>query len=81
MESEYINNIVGGNNMREVLKLEDISKTYQAKNGEIEALKDVNFIVNEGEFASIIGPSGCGKSTLLSIVAGLEKKSKRKDIY
>jgi len=81
MESEYINNIVGGNNMREVLKLEDISKTYQAKNGEIEALKDVNFIVNEGEFASIIGPSGCGKSTLLSIIAGLEKKSKRKNIY
>lgn len=64
--------------MREVLKLENISKTYQAKNGEIEALKDVNFSVEEGEFVSIIGPSGCGKSTLLSIVAGLEKKSSGK---
>ena len=63
--------------MREVLKLENINKTYQAKNGEIEALKNVNFSVNEGEFASIIGPSGCGKSTLLSIIAGLENKSKR----
>lgn len=64
--------------MREVLKLENISKTYQAKNGEIEALKDVNFSVGEGEFVSIIGPSGCGKSTLLSIIAGLEKKTSGK---
>ena len=64
--------------MREVLKLENISKTYQAKNGEIEALKDINFIVGEGEFVSIIGPSGCGKSTLLSIIAGLENKSSGK---
>ena len=64
--------------MREVLKLENISKTYQAKNGEIEALKDINFSVGEGEFVSIIGPSGCGKSTLLSIIAGLENKSSGK---
>lgn len=67
--------------MREVLKLENINKTYQAKNGEIEALKNVKFSVNEGEFVSIIGPSGCGKSTLLSIIAGLENKSKRKNLY
>ncbi len=64
--------------MKEVLKLENINKTYQAKNGEIEALKDINFSVKEGEFVSIIGPSGCGKSTLLSIIAGLEKKSSGK---
>ena len=64
--------------MREVLKLENINKTYQAKNGEIEALRDINFSVEEGEFVSIIGPSGCGKSTLLSIIAGLEKKSSGK---
>lgn len=64
--------------MREVLKLENVNKTYQAKNGEIEALKDINFSVMDGEFVSIIGPSGCGKSTLLSIIAGLEKKSSGK---
>ena len=64
--------------MREVLKLENICKTYQAKNGETEAVRNVNFSVNEGEFVSIIGPSGCGKSTILSIVAGLEKKSSGK---
>lgn len=61
--------------MREVLKLENISKTYQAKNGEIEALRNISFSVKEGEFVSIIGPSGCGKSTLLSIVSGLEDKT------
>ena len=64
--------------MKEVLKIEKISKTYQAKNGEVEALKDINFSVGEGEFVSIIGPSGCGKSTLLSIIAGLENKSSGK---
>ena len=61
--------------MEEVLRLENVNKTYQAKNGEIEALKDINFNVKAGEFVSIIGPSGCGKSTLLSIIAGLEEKS------
>ena len=63
--------------MKEVLKLSNISKTYQAKNGEIEAIKKISFSVNEGEFVSIIGPSGCGKSTLLSIIAGLEGKNLR----
>ena len=61
--------------MREVLKIENVSKIYQAKNGEITALKNINFEVYEGELLSIIGPSGCGKSTLLSIIAGLEEKS------
>lgn len=75
---EYIINIVGGNKMEEVLKLENVSKTYQAKNGEIQALRNINFSVEEGEFVSIIGPSGCGKSTLLSIIAGLEERSNGK---
>lgn len=61
--------------MEEVLRVENISKKYQAKNGEINALDNINFLVNKGEFISIIGPSGCGKSTLLSIIAGLEEKT------
>ena len=61
--------------MKEVLRLKNVSKKYQAKNGEVEALKDISFNVKQGEFVSIIGPSGCGKSTLLSIIAGLEPKS------
>lgn len=61
--------------MKNILELKNVGKKYQAKNGEIEALKNVNLKVQEGEFVSIIGPSGCGKSTLLSIIAGLEKQT------
>ena len=61
--------------MKEILEMKNISKTYQHKNGELLAIKDVNFKVKEGEFISIIGPSGCGKSTILSIIAGLETKT------
>lgn len=61
--------------MENILELKQVTKKYQAKNGEIEAIHDVSFSVKEGEFISIIGPSGCGKSTLLSIIAGLEEKN------
>ena len=57
--------------MEEILKIQDITKKYQAKNGEIIAIEKIQFGVKPGEFISIIGPSGCGKSTLLSIIAGL----------
>ena len=43
--------------MKEILKLKNVSKKYQAKNGEVEALSNISFSVNEGEFVSIIGPS------------------------
>lgn len=61
--------------MKEILSVKNISKKYQALNGEVEALRNITFTVKEGEFVSIIGPSGCGKSTILSIIAGLEKKT------
>lgn len=60
---------------KSIVRIQNISKTYQAENGEVEALKGINFDVEEGEFISIIGPSGCGKSTLLSIISGLESKT------
>ncbi len=59
--------------MKNILEVKNISKIYQALNGEVPALNDVNFKVRQGEFLSIVGPSGCGKSTLLSIISGLEK--------
>lgn len=54
-----------------ILKFDNVSLTYFSDNGETEALKDINFEINEGEFVSIVGPSGCGKTTILSLISGL----------
>lgn len=55
----------------EILRIEDISHTYQSANCETTAFEHLSFSVEKGEFISILGPSGCGKSTLLSIISGL----------
>src|SRR6201998_4522891 len=49
-----------------------LRKVYDPEGKAVEALHNVNFRVEKGEFVSILGPSGCGKSTLLMISAGLE---------
>jgi NitT/TauT family transport system ATP-binding protein len=49
-----------------------LRKIYDPGGKAVEALHDVNFRIEKGEFVSILGPSGCGKSTLLMICAGLE---------
>jgi NitT/TauT family transport system ATP-binding protein len=64
-----------GKIMGEVLRLDDISLTYQAENGEVHAVNGVDFSINPGELVAIVGPSGCGKSSILSIIAGLERPS------
>ena len=51
------------------LEIKNISKIFDDK----EAVNNVSFDVNEGEFLSILGPSGCGKTTLLRIIIGLIK--------
>lgn len=43
--------------MKEILKVNHLKKTYQTKNGEINAIADISFTAYEGEFISIIGPS------------------------
>lgn len=54
-----------------LLELKGVNMNYHSKQGVTEAIKNVNFTVDRGEFVSIIGPSGCGKSTLLNIISGL----------
>lgn len=62
--------------MKPILEIKNLYKTYHTKKCEIEALKDINFKVYEGDFIGIVGPSGCGKSTLLSIIGNLENITK-----
>lgn len=56
-----------------MLKVNNISKTFEFENQNLIALGNVNFQVENGKFFTLIGPSGCGKSTILRIIAGLEK--------
>ena len=67
--------------MKESVKLNRISLTYQTPETEIKALENVSFTVHEGEFVSVIGPSGCGKTSVLSIIAGLIKPSSGELIF
>ena len=64
-----------------LLKICDVSMNYHSIKGETQALNNVNFEVNEGEFISILGPSGCGKSTLLNIMNGLLEQSSGYVLY
>jgi len=54
------------------IAVDGVSKTYQSERGSVQALEDVTFDVDHGEFISIVGPSGSGKSTAFRIIAGLE---------
>jgi NitT/TauT family transport system ATP-binding protein len=49
----------------------DVGKSFDTKDGTLQAVKGVNLTVERGEIVTIVGPSGCGKSTLLNMVAGL----------
>ena len=64
-----------------LLKISNISMNYHSIKGETQALKNINFEVEDGEFISILGPSGCGKSTLLNIISGLIEPSSGKALY
>lgn len=57
----------------EILKVENLNKTYGEGTNKVEALKNINLSVKSGEFVSIIGASGSGKSTLLHLLGGLDR--------
>lgn len=62
-----------------MLNIDNISKTY--KNGKIDALKDVSFSIQKGEFVALLGQNGAGKSTLINVLSGnVIKNSGKVDI-
>ena len=57
--------------MPALLELDHVGLSYHTLAGEIPALSQISFSIQEGEFVSLVGPSGCGKSTVLNLIAGL----------
>lgn len=62
----------------EILRVQNLCKTYGKGNNQVKALDNVSFSVEKGEFVAIIGPSGSGKSTLLHILGGVDKPTSGK---
>lgn len=62
----------------EILRVDNLTKTYGEGNNKVNALDGVSFRVNQGEFVAIIGPSGSGKSTLLHMIGGVDHPSQGK---
>lgn len=64
--------------MKKIIELKEIEKEYGKNDNKVNALRGIDFLVNEGEIIAIIGPSGSGKSTLLNILGFLDKATKGK---
>ncbi|PJA98650.1 MAG: ABC transporter ATP-binding protein, partial [Ignavibacteriales bacterium CG_4_9_14_3_um_filter_30_11] len=64
--------------MSEIIKVENVTKSYIRDNFEIPVLNNLTLNVDEGEFIALMGPSGSGKTTLLNLIAGIDKPSKGK---
>lgn len=62
----------------EILKVENLTKTYGSGENLVHAVDDVSFSVEKGEFVAIVGASGSGKSTLLHIIGGVDRPTSGK---
>mgnify|MGYP001081107868 CR=1 FL=1 len=59
--------------MSDILKVKNLTKTYQSGSRQLTVLQDVSFALESGAACSIVGPSGSGKTTLLGLCAGLDR--------
>lgn len=64
-----------------MIALENVWRVYQVGDAEVNALKDVNLTIREGEHVALVGPSGSGKSTLLHIVGCLDRPTRGRYIF
>lgn len=62
----------------ELLRIENLCKTYGKGENEVKALDNVSFTVPKGQMAAVVGPSGSGKSTLLHILGGVDRPTSGK---
>lgn len=62
----------------EIVRVENLSKTYGSGENLVRAIDDVNLKIEKGEFIAIVGPSGSGKSTLLHLLGGVDNPSSGK---
>lgn len=62
----------------EILKVENLTKTYGSGENLVNAVADVSFSVEKGEFVAIVGASGSGKSTLLHLIGGVDRPTSGK---
>lgn len=62
----------------EILKVENLTKTYGSGENLVHAVDDVSFSVEKGEFVAIVGASGSGKSTLLHLIGGVDRPTSGK---
>lgn len=62
----------------EMIRVENLCKTYGEKENEVKAVNNMSFSVEKGEFVAIVGSSGSGKSTLLHLLGGLDKATSGK---
>lgn len=69
---------MAGNTRNVKVKIDNVKKVYNGRNGEMVALNGVSLDICDNEFVCVIGPSGCGKSTLLNIIAGLHQATSGK---
>ncbi|MBV9704139.1 MAG: ATP-binding cassette domain-containing protein, partial [Methylobacteriaceae bacterium] len=60
---------------KRVIDIAHLSLTFVTADGPVHALSNIDLVIEEGEFVSLIGPSGCGKTTLLRVIADLETPS------
>ena len=60
--------------MKEIIKIENLNKTYDTGAIQVHALRDINLTIHEGEYVAIMGQSGSGKSTLMNILGCMDRQ-------